>query len=227
MHQVQRELVAHIARVYSDTPDQSNVPGMREALGTYADEIQLLFDMIAIPVEFVGFDPYSCATVMKKRVLTERRLQVSTRNNAHPCLSPAVNVKARAVHDLLGHLTSGADFSIQGEATAYVTQAAFHSGAVAGVLFCEIVGQAAVQVMQGRFLEQKIVMYDECIRTQAARLSRPFAAAIGLENLIESGFVRSGVRTSHDRRGRQSVIPGVDGKGATFKVARAEPAWRS
>lgn len=203
MYQVQRELVAHIARVYSDTPDQSNESGMREALGTYANEVRLLFDMIAIPVTFVDFDPYPCASVMKKRVLAERRLQVSTRNNIHPTLSPAVNLQARAVHDLLGHLSSGADFSIQGEITAYVTQAALHSGAVAGVLFCEIVGQTAAQVTQGRFLKQKVVLFDECIRTQAARLARHFAAAIGFEFLVDEGFVRSGVRTSHDRRGRQ------------------------
>lgn len=183
-------LIAAIAKTYQETEDQSGLPGVRTTLATYAAEIEALFETIAVPVEFVDAEPYASAKIMRREVLEKRVLRVSALHNVHPVLSPSVNLKARAVHDLLSHLALGADFSFEGEVTAYTAQRALHDPSVDEVLFSEIVAQAAVRFATGRFEEQKIVCFSATVRARARRQCSLSCEGPGLVGLVALGLVK-------------------------------------
>lgn len=193
MRHEERRTIEAIGNAYLRGEDKSSCPAVREALADYEDEVDELFELLCVRVTFVDWDPYPCFSIMKKRVLRERCLEVSTRHAQHPGLSLGTNLRSRAVHDVLGHLASGADFSPLGEVEAFWGQAALHSERTRAVLFSEIAGQSAAFAVQGRFAAQKVVAFDTHEIEGTRDLRRPWAAAVGLQRLVDEGFVHSAV----------------------------------
>lgn len=189
----ERNTIEAIGRAYLARNDQSACPSTREALELYADEVDELFDLLRVRVVFVDWDPYPCFSTMKRRVLRERCLEVSIRYAEHPGLSRDTNLRSRAVHDLLGHLASGADFSPLGATEAFWTQAALHSELTRAVLFSEVLGQSAGLAVLRRFVPQKVVLFDAREIERTRELRRPWVAAVGLERLVAEGVVDAAV----------------------------------
>ena len=73
-----------------------------------------------------------------------------------------LNSIARAVHDYFGHYLTGADFSFDGEVTAYKAQCALHSAAARPVLFADNIGQLCYYHHFGSFMpEQRAFVMEE------------------------------------------------------------------
>jgi hypothetical protein len=83
-------------------------------------------------------------------------LNVSTANNTHPFLTPAQNVKFRAIHDW-HHIEISRDDSLEGEHATYCHAASIAPRDIGWILFSEIVLQAAAAIHFGDFQPQKLV----------------------------------------------------------------------
>lgn len=108
-----------------------------------------------VPVQ----DPEPYATVGGMFADIQRgRLLVSDVNHEHPVWSPEVNRAFHVVHDVLGHWTSGADFTWEGELRAYRAHDRVTGGIQARhALFTEAVGQVASAIEAGgTFGPQKV-----------------------------------------------------------------------
>lgn len=81
---------------------------------------------LGLTVEVTNENPYEHPRDMHNDVINNRRLRVlSTRaTGGHTLWSDAQNDRFRAVHDMIGHLATGRDFTSHGEEAAYESHAA-------------------------------------------------------------------------------------------------------
>lgn len=105
--------------------------------------------------EVVDADPYTSGPLMAGQVRSVGTLYIWSGGSDGLPWDRHANWAMRAVHDS-DHLAAGAEFGFAGELRAWRV-VADRQPQLAGVLFGEIVGQAAVAIVTGRFPEQKMV----------------------------------------------------------------------
>lgn len=96
---------------------------------------------------------------------------VSRANSEHPIWTPEQNVDFRTVHDVLGHGTSGGDFSWEGENQACAAHAPLLSPAAQKALFTECIAQTAAANYNGGFGAQKTAFLPQ-VQIQPYRLGK-------------------------------------------------------
>lgn len=135
-------------------------PGVEGAWHTLIAHFKKLYKQISskYKIEFVAEDPYPDAETMQREVKKSGVFKVYTGHNEHPVFTPQENLYFRAVHDYFTHIIANQPFGLRGEIRAYNTHAKLCPPAALPALFTEIVGQACVAVVTGKFPEQKIAI---------------------------------------------------------------------
>ena len=125
-------------------------------------EVERLADVVerqVMPLLVEG-QPYKTANALCVDIETRGIIKVSTDANEHPFWTPEHNLKARYVHDILGHWGYKGrvhPFSFKGERAAFRRQSEYLRNAIAiRALYVEVVGQAAYRGEHGVFPKQKI-----------------------------------------------------------------------
>lgn len=209
---VAHPVIKKIAEVFRDAPDMSGDARVLRAFDAYQEHSAKIFRLIEIPVLFVDYDPYPDAETMRQRVVSERRMEITTIGSDHPLLTPEDNVKGRAVHDLLAHIVCGCPFDGHGEFNAYEAQAALYPISTRPLLFSEIVAQACYFLTYGSFLDrQKIVFLPRALEREARVLRRSFPKGLGLAAMVEQGFmdeevIQVALETGYDLRYQYAVL---------------------
>jgi hypothetical protein len=104
-----------------------------------------------LDIEFSDRDPYKSYKQMKREVGETKSMRIFKGGSAgHPFFTEEENHIFRAVHDYLGHIGGKNSFSLQGELSAYTSQAKTIPPKARKALFCEIVGQICMYFSRGR-----------------------------------------------------------------------------
>lgn len=163
-----------IARAYDAAASN---PDLKPHWDSLASETDRLFEEISKTgprMELVDGQPYTSAEQMAKEVRETGVMKVSKDNSEHPFWTPEQNARFRYVHDMLGHVEPGHDFSLEGEYRAWLaheTKLADETAKTA--LKTEVYGQAASAVANsGRFAEQKAVDLGKGLAPIEERLSK-------------------------------------------------------
>lgn len=128
-----------------------------------AKHVETMFERIqrgqnGVRVEFVDGQPYKSSKQLRAEVARTRVLQISREGNSHPVFTPTQNLKFRAVHDYITHVSREQKFSIRGEIAAYNTHRLLCPVDARPAFFTEVVGQASVAIMRRFYPEQKIAL---------------------------------------------------------------------
>lgn len=107
-------------------------------------------------------EPYADAQEMFHD-LDKGNFAVSRANADHPIWTPDQNVDFRVVHDILGHHTSGGDFSWQGENQACGAHFPLLSSNAQRALMTECLGQTGYAVANHGFGPQKVGFMDDLL----------------------------------------------------------------
>ncbi len=122
-------------------------------------------ELQGVNVQYVDFQPYFrgsrlCLEDIQADV-SQGNLLINTQFNESDLLDPEVNLIFRCIHDM-HHVKLNVDFNWQGEcASARHIMSLTDNFIFQQLLFSEILGQSAVCLSNGQFLEhQKVVLFD-------------------------------------------------------------------
>lgn len=123
-------------------------------------------ELLGINCQYVDFQPYLrgqevCLEDIRADV-NRGNLQISTQFNESDLLGQEINMIFRCIHDM-HHVKLNADFSWQGEcASTRHFMSLTDNFLFKQLLFSEILGQSAVYLYNGQFLEhQKVVLFEQ------------------------------------------------------------------
>jgi hypothetical protein len=125
----------------------------------FSEWVHHLFLQVPFPVEYVAGQAYKTAAEMTEDVRQTGVLKISTDFNNPVVLTPESNFLYRAIHDT-HHILGGWDFSWEGELAACQYWCSLtHNKLYHGILFSELILQAAAYLYLGDFpQEQKLVL---------------------------------------------------------------------
>lgn len=132
-----------------------------------------------VDVVFVDGQPYDDAQQMRDEVARTGVLYISKDYNEHPVFSPETNLKFRAVHDYVVHISPGPrgpDFTDRGELRAYNLHRRLVPPESWPALFTEVAGQACYANARGEFPEQKIAVFRDVDFYNVGEFMTPKAA---------------------------------------------------
>jgi hypothetical protein len=133
-----------IARAYRDAPplDGKALPAWQALAAESMAQAQAVAQQIRVePTDEP--EPYESAREMADDVRQRQRLLVSRADAEHPVWTPEMVVAFRTVHDAVGHVQSGGDFTWRGENMAARFQMPLLSPLAQEAAFVEIIGRAA------------------------------------------------------------------------------------
>lgn len=153
-----------IADRYDQLPDYQPEEVWRWEL--LAQHIQKLYKRMLskVDVVFVDGQPYDNAQQMRDEVARTGTLYISKDFNEHPVFSPEQNLKFRAVHDYVVHISPGSggpDFTDRGEIRAYNLHRKLVPPDAWPALFTEVAAQACYANVRGEFPVQKVAVFDD------------------------------------------------------------------
>lgn len=128
-------------------------------------------ELQGIDFQFVQFEPYFRGSELSLQDIhddvAQGKLLVTRLFNNSELLGPEVNLIFRCIHEM-HHIKLNVDFGWQGEcATALHLMSFTNNHLFKQILFSESIGQVAVRIDQGDFLEeQKIVLFPPEILQQ-------------------------------------------------------------
>lgn len=172
---VDEELGQHMAQAYSRMESAPNDPQVqssyRKFSGEVAEQAKALKNA-GYSWEFTDQDPYKNSAEMLQDLNENHHIKVlrTQPGQGHPLLSNAENDEFRAVHDILGHGSSGASFGPRGEEQAYRNHAALFSPESQRVLATETRGQnswfnygpnSKLPVKERPFAQQKAGLFPQ------------------------------------------------------------------
>jgi hypothetical protein len=106
-------------------------------------------------IRYDDVDPYKSSDEMFADI-AQGVFKVTSLHSIHPVWSVDTNVAFRIAHDLLGHTTGHAPFSLRGEVLAYQGQCMNTPEELWPVLFTEIVAQTCTFNVHHLFGPQKV-----------------------------------------------------------------------
>lgn len=164
-------------------------PQMHESYSALAQGISHQYDFMTrgreaggmgISVQVSKEDPYPSMREARADVTKNRRIKVlATETTAaghqgrHPALSPEINDKFRAVHDVFGHLAIGRDTSRHGEEAAVQHHAQMFDPKAHAALFSELRGQNSALIYNQDFPEDKPYSLPNWASTPNAKQPTP------------------------------------------------------
>ncbi len=111
-----------------------------------------------IDVHFVEEHPYENADELRRDVIKNGVLKISTLDAEHEIFDPTTNAKFRAIHDFMSHIQRATEFDAKGEIASYNAHLQTMPPKSHPALFTEVVGQACSFIVNGQFPEQKIAL---------------------------------------------------------------------
>lgn len=121
----------------------------------------ILIDGRKFPIEHISFgDEYKTQSEMKRSFMDTGILKISIDYSNHKIFSVVDNIVFRTVHDYIAHILGDYDFGARGEIACYNLHAKMASSAAIPALFTEVVGQASVTLVSGKFPVQKIALMN-------------------------------------------------------------------
>lgn len=117
------EVAKQMAKIFEETPDESDDAQVRKIWGQLVKEVKLQWDILPTKVEPFGDDfvPYKDSEEMMKDLMHNNHLWVYDGGADHSLLTRRENFMLRAVHDVFGHSKSGINgFGPIGEERAWV-----------------------------------------------------------------------------------------------------------
>lgn len=146
-------------------------PQMHESYQALAEHIGKQYDYMTGPKESGGLgisvevtpeDPYPSMREARADVSRNNRIKVlatgttaAGHQGSHPALTPEVNDKFRAIHDVFGHLATGRDTSRHGEEAAVQHHAQMFPEVARPALMSELRGQNSALIYTGDFPQDK------------------------------------------------------------------------
>jgi hypothetical protein len=104
-----------------------------------------------VDVEFTDDDPYKTYKQMEREVFTTGKMRIfKGDSDNHPFFTEEQNWIFRTVHDYLGHLGARKSFNLQGELSAYISQAKTIPPKAQSALFCEVPAQICMFFARGK-----------------------------------------------------------------------------
>jgi len=163
--------IGNAVRRQQDTPAHIS-PQMHESYAALTEHINRQYDFMTrskdeggmgISVEVSPEDPYPSMKEARNDVTKNKRLKVlatsTTSQNinqgSNPALTPEVNDRFRAVHDMFGHLAIGRSTDRHGEEAAVQHHAQMFPQQAHAALFSELRGQNSAVVFSGQFPRDK------------------------------------------------------------------------
>jgi hypothetical protein len=206
-HAYVKDVLDDVARAHADEYDAAVTdPAAKPAWDALAKSTDELYDDIVkrIKAEPVTGEPYANADEMIAD-MKKGSFKVSTDNSDHPFWTPEQNWKFRVVHDVLGHLDEGNDFSLKGEEKAFRAHVKkVTDDAAKAALQTEVYGQAASAVKNARFSEQKAFLPkdrldiptsgEELVRTANEQGGFTFDPRIGRMDTGKTGYAVSNTK---------------------------------
>lgn len=166
-----------LGAAYLDTPDMSEMPEVRHIWQQFAREVEAQFVSLlraGFRFEFTHDDPVNPETgkpdmlYLYEKLMITGTLPVYTGDSDHPLLGArrfwydsqyiTANDMFRAVHDILGHMVSGAEFNFRDEVLAYQYHARTFSDTAKVALYCETMGQ-----LTAGHIREKVFPVQKCI----------------------------------------------------------------
>lgn len=120
-------------------------------------QYQHLTETMGISHETTSGDPYANPRELREDVSTNRRIRTLATGSTGGTeqMSPEMNDKFRAVHDVFGHLAIGRDFTRHGEEAAAQHHAQMFPPEAHAALFSETRAQNSALIRSGQFPENK------------------------------------------------------------------------
>ncbi len=135
------EMRHELARLYDNLPkhDVDAEPSYAQFMKEVKAQYRLLQAM-GVTVEFTATDPYRTSKEMFNDIDVNWKLKVFTGGETHQTLG-IDNFLFRAIHDYFGHYISRANFSANGEETAWENHSKMFSPLARRAMTCETRGQ--------------------------------------------------------------------------------------
>lgn len=116
------EVAREMARIFENTPDQSNDPQVRKIWGQLVKEVKWQYDTLPFKIEpfYDDFVPYKDSEAMMRDVMHNNHLWVYDGGADHSLLTRKENFMLRAAHDAYGHCKNNRSFGKDGEEGAWV-----------------------------------------------------------------------------------------------------------
>jgi len=238
-----------IARAYRALPafDATAI----DAWTSLAAESKAQADAVRKQIDVTYLDdpePYESAREMSDDVKLKQKLTVSRFGLDHPLWTPEQVLDFRTVHDAVGHVQSGGDFTWRGENLAFSTHAPLVSPLAQEALFVEVLGRAAYLDNFRGVGPHKVALMSEFLRpAQAAEghhvgvphgtMAQPYVD----EQAQREADEQARQRAVYDQQVLKSLPPGHFGlptvsdgwkakprpafKGSVYDWA-ADPGWR-
>ena len=135
---------------------------------------------MGIYVEVSREDPYPSMKAARHDVVNNSRMKVlatdttaAGHQGSHPMLTPEVNDKFRAIHDVFGHLAIGRNTSRHGEEAAVQHHAQMFPPAAHKALFSELRGQNSALIYNQEFPEDKPYNLPDWASTPSGKQPAP------------------------------------------------------
>ena len=135
---------------------------------------------MGISVEVSREDPYASMTEARHDVVKNSRMKVlatettaSGHQGHHPMLTPEVNDKFRAIHDVFGHLAIGRNTDRHGEEAAVQHHAQMFHPDAHPALFSELRGQNSALIYNQEFPEDKPYNLPQWASTPSGKQPAP------------------------------------------------------
>lgn len=167
---VNESVSREIARIFNDTPDQSDNSEVRRAYGQFIKEVNQQWNLLPMKIEAFGDDwqPYKDSPAMMDDILNNNHLWVYDGGADHTLLTRKENFKFRAVHDAFGHSQKGMAFGPRGEENAWMDHCKLFSPLARRAMSTETRGQfswtnwygdhASLPLMKRPYAEQKALL---------------------------------------------------------------------
>lgn len=221
---VDPEAGAHMAQTYSQLENAPNDPQVQGAYRKFVSETAAQAQALrkaGYSWEFTDKDPYGSSAEMLQDLNDNHHIKVlkTQPGQGHPLLSNDENNEFRAVHDILGHGSTGASFGPRGEEQAYRNHSALYSPESQRVLATETRGQNSwfnygpqshLPVKERPFAQQKAALFPANLTgdypdvRKAALLDLPE----GAPSVLGASDYSYGARTPEGRQG--TVLPEQD-----------------
>ena len=136
------EMRHEMARLYDRLPthDPAALPAYEQFRTEVRAQYRLLHGAMAVKIVFTMDDPYRTSKEMFNDIDVNWRLKVFTGGEVHQTLGDD-NFRFRAIHDYFGHYISRANFSANGEETAWENHSKMFSPLARRAMTSETRGQ--------------------------------------------------------------------------------------
>lgn len=160
-----------VRKQFEESPEELT-PQMKESYDALRNETRQQYEYLTghpdkgglgFNVEVTDTDPYKSPEELRSDVLNNKRLRVlSTKSTGgHALFTDEENDMFRAVHDAFGHLSTGRNFTREGEEAAYGSHASMFTDKALPALVSETRAQNSYLINKGQFSPNRPVNVPE------------------------------------------------------------------